>query len=223
MSVIVEFTVPTDEFLFGSTLTANCDVAVSLEEIIPTDATTIPYFWATGADLEAFERRALADPHIDAITQFDRIDDSALYRVDWHHDDVGLLEALVETGAVVLEAYSEENAEANRWNFRVRFPNHDLLGQFYNVCTDHGIAITIGRVYTLTEASRAGRAFELTPDQREALVLAVREGYFKVPRETDLGEIAAELGISQQATSKRIRRGADKVLRTSLLSPAEYR
>lgn len=221
MSVIVEFTVPTDEFLFGSTLTTNSAVAISLEEIVPMDSTMIPYFWATGDDLESFEKHALSDPHIDAIRQFDRIEDSALYRVDWHHDDVGLLDALVETSAVVLEAYSDETA-VNRWNFRVRFPNHDLLGGFYNVCTDNEITIHIGRVYTLTEASRAGRAFELTPDQREALVLAVQKGYFKVPRETDLGEIAAELDISQQATSKRIRRGADKVLRTSLLSPAEH-
>lgn len=216
MSVIVEFTIPTEEFAFGSVLVTSEGVEISLEEIVPTETVPIPYFWVTGEDFDAFERSVLSDPNVREIVQFDRIDETALYRVDWHTDTLGLLDGLVETNAVVLEAYSDGG-----WHFRIRFPNHDLLGQFYNFCTDNEISIDIGRVYTLAEASRAGRAFDLTPEQREAIVLAVRLGYFNVPRETDLSEIATRLDISQQAASKRVRRGADKVLRTSLLTPAE--
>lgn len=217
MSVIAEFTLSTEEFVFGSVLATIEEMVLELEAIVPTGNRVVPYFWATGEDFESFERHVLSDPDIESITQLDRIDQTALYRAEWSHDVDGLLDGLAGIEAVVLEATTMKEG----WHFRVRFPNHDLLGQFYNFCTEQDISIHVERVYTLTEASRAGQIFELTPEQRKAIVLAVQYGYFKVPRETTLSEIADELGISQQAASKRVRRGADKVLRNALLAPGE--
>lgn len=217
MSVIVEFTLSTDEFVFGSALATVENMAIELEAIVPTGNRVVPYFWATGENFEGFERHVLSDSGIESITQLDRIDETALYRTEWTRDADGIIDGLAETEAVVLEAVTMQDG----WHFRVRFPDHDLLGRFYNFCTEREIAIHVERVYTLAEASRAGRIFELTPEQREAIVLAVKRGYFGVPRKTDLSAIADELGISQQATSKRVRRGADKVLQGALLDPGE--
>lgn len=47
--------------------------------------------------------------------------------------------------------------------------------------------------------------------------MAVEKGYFSVPRETKLDEIAEALGIIRQAASERIRRAAETVLRKSLI------
>ena len=47
--------------------------------------------------------------------------------------------------------------------------------------------------------------------------MAVEEGYFSVPRGTTLEEIAEEAGITRQAASERVRRGAETVLRKSLI------
>ncbi|NKE35628.1 bacterio-opsin activator [Natronococcus sp. JC468] len=214
MSVIVEFSVETEEFVFGSALETVEHMAIELEAIVPVGGQVVPYFWATGTGFEAFERHVAADPGIESITQIDRIDGTALYRAVWTRDVDGLLGGLAETEAVVLEAMTTDGG----WQFRVRFPGNDLLGRFSEYCTEHGISIHVGRVHPLAEASRAGRLFELTPGQREAIVLAVRRGYFEVPRRTDLSAIASELGISQQAASERVRRGADTVLRTALLA-----
>lgn len=216
MSVIVEFSVPPGDFVFGAALSTVEGMEITLEEIVPVEDGAMPYFWATGVDFETFERGVLDNSHIESIIRLDRVDDSALYRVSWTRTDEDLLDGLVDSDAVVLEAYGN-----GAWHFRVRFPDHDLLGQFYNFCTERDITIHVVRVYTLTEASRAGRSFDLTPHQREALILAVRRGYFAVPRETDLTEIAEELDISQQAASKRVRRGVDKVLTNALLAPGE--
>lgn len=60
-------------------------------------------------------------------------------------------------------------------------------------------------------------AFGLSHQQRDALILALERGYFDVPRGVTLTEIGDELGITQQATSERIRRAAQKVLRSVLL------
>jgi predicted DNA binding protein len=217
MSVIVEFSLSTEEFVFGAALATVEEMEIELEAIVPTGNRVVPYFWATGGEFSAFERHVVSDPDIESMTKLDQIDESVLYRAEWTRDINGLLDGLAETEAVVLEAMTLEDG----WYFRVRFPNHDLLGRFYNFCTEQEISIHVERVYTLTEVSRAGRLFELTPEQREAIVLAVRYGYFEVPRETTLSVIADELGISQQAASKRVRRGADKVLRGALFAPGE--
>lgn len=218
MSVIVEFTLATEEFIFGSALATVENMDIELEAIVPTGSRILPYFWATGENFEAFERHVLSSSDIESIAQLDRVEETALYRTEWAPDVSGLLNGLARTEAVVLEAMTAKGG----WYFRVRFPDHDLLGRFYNFCTERDVSVHVDRVYTLTEASRAGRIFELTAEQREAIVLAVQRGYFEVPRGTDLSAIADELGISQQAASKRVRRGADKVLRSALLGPDGY-
>ncbi|MFU8870128.1 helix-turn-helix domain-containing protein [Natronococcus sp.] len=44
----------------------------------------------------------------------------------------------------------------------------------------------------------------ITPKQLEALELAYVYGYYRRPRETDLAELAAELGVSKSAVSQRL-------------------
>ena len=81
-----------------------------------------------------------------------------------------------------------------------------------------GIKITVDRVFTLTEEYSGGRMFDLTAEQREAVVLAANRGYFETPSKVTLEEIGAELGISSQAASKRIRGGVEKLVTNALLS-----
>lgn len=213
MSVIVEFSLDTGDFLFGSVLATVEEMSIDLEAIVPTGNLILPYFWATGKDFEAFERHVLDDPDVGSITQLDRVGDTALYRVEWASDLDGVIDLLAETNAVILEGTSNDRT----WFFRVRFPSHDQVADFYNYCTEQSIKLHVESVYTLQEASRAGREFELSHPQREALILAIEKGYFSVPRRTNLSEIAADLGISQQAVSKNVRRGAEKVLRACML------
>ncbi|MUV89266.1 hypothetical protein GJ629_04600 [Halapricum sp. CBA1109] len=48
------------------------------------------------------------------------------------------------------------------------------------------------------------------------LQLAVRRGYFTIPREVTLSELAAELDLSSQAASERLRRGIRTLVQTVL-------
>lgn len=217
MSVIAEFTVPTDEFAFGAALSTVDEMTIILEEIVPTGDATMPYFWAEGADFEAFECEVRADPSIEELVRLDRVDDAGLYRAQWHHSNDDLLTCIVATQGVMLEARSQ----GRRWYFRLRFPTHDDLTSFYDRCNESGIVLAVDSVYDLAESPQLGRPYDLTPEQREALVLAVERGYFSVPGETTLDDLASELGISQQALSKRIRRGNEKILRTALLRSGE--
>lgn len=55
---------------------------------------------------------------------------------------------------------------------------------------------------------------QLTTVERNTLKTAVRNGYFKSPRETTLGELAEEFDISKPAVSDNLRRGQQKILET---------
>lgn len=52
----------------------------------------------------------------------------------------------------------------------------------------------------------------LTSAQRETLELAYEQGYYRIPRETSLMDLATELQISDQACSERLRRGIQRLL-----------
>ena len=60
---------------------------------------------------------------------------------------------------------------------------------------------------TVLESSR-----RLTPTERETIRRAVEAGYYDVPRETTLGELAAAFDVSDAAVSKTLRRAERKLL-----------
>jgi hypothetical protein len=59
----------------------------------------------------------------------------------------------------------------------------------------------------------------LTDRQRECLDVALRQGYFEVPRECSLAEVAAAVGIDKSTASEILRRGESRVLKQFLLGP----
>jgi predicted DNA binding protein len=70
-----------------------------------------------------------------------------------------------------------------------------------------------GRQYDLlTLVHTDDRDGLLTPRQREHLTLAYRLGYFDVPRECTLAELADELGVHKSSASETIRRGTARIV-----------
>lgn len=211
MAVIVEFTVDGEAFALGQALRG---MDVELERIVPTSNTVIPFFWASGGDPETLERHVRESAYIEDLEPLETVEDRTLYRVAWTGEFEDLVDCIVRNEGTILESHTVDGT----WVFRLRFPDSALLAQFYDFCTDHDIRFTIERVYTLTDRSPNEQTFELTSEQREALVLAYERGYFETPRATSLDELAAELGISSQALSDRIRRGNEKILGEALFA-----
>jgi len=58
----------------------------------------------------------------------------------------------------------------------------------------------------------------LTERQRECLTVAFREGYFEVPRECTLEDVANAIGVDKSTVSETIRRGSARVLEWFLMS-----
>ncbi|WP_224270958.1 helix-turn-helix domain-containing protein [Haloprofundus salinisoli] len=220
MSVLLEFTIRSDQFKLGHVLSGSGDMRFELERIVPTGGHTMPFVWVSterdpNEDLPRFEANMRESDSVQELLALDRVDDGGLYRIEWEGQPEGLIKGLAEAEATVLEAFGDRN-----WTFRVRFMDHERLTNFHNYLTDHDISVHIIRTYTFTEEGARRRDFGLTNEQREALVLALQRGYFDTPSEVTLDELAEELGITKQAISDRIRRGNEKMLRPLLLSSA---
>ena len=64
-----------------------------------------------------------------------------------------------------------------------------------------------GAAMTLVQGCR-----DISDVERQTLEAAAGRGYFDTPRETDLGDLAEEFGVSKPAVSKNLRRGQQKLL-----------
>jgi predicted DNA binding protein len=225
MSILVDLHLSTERFELGRVLRPYEGIEAELERIVPTGDRAIPYVWVSSdpetlADLtEAFE----ANDRTGDITVLDEltIDSSDrqmwLYRIEWSLVDPDVVKGIVDAGGTILEGESTDGY----WQLRLRFREHGDVAEFYRYLTDHEITdFSVDSIHELTN-QRDRRSDPLTPEQREALTLAAQRGYFTSPREASLREIGDELGITQQATSGRIRRGVRNVVFDTLNLPVE--
>jgi len=218
MSVIATVVVPAEDFALGAALSHNPGIRIELERVIPVGSTFIPYFWASDDSVEAIERTLSAEAAIESFNVVDTVDGDALVRVEWVEDVDGLLDALSDTGGTILEAVGEHDA----WTFNLRFVDHDDLTAFYRECAPRGISLDLQSVHNPGLPTDVGLDLGITPTQRETLEIALHEGYFDVPQRINLTDLAARLGISDTATSQRIRRGVTALL-TATLDDTEER
>ena len=216
MSVVLEFSVATDQFRLGDVLSGPPDMRVEVERVVPTGDAVMPCLWVEGDDYASFEENVRDSGDVADLVALDDVDGGVLYRITWHTDPRDIIRGITVAEGTILEAYNEGD-----WQFHVRFHDHDRLSQFHNYCTEHDIDVHIVRTYTLTDRTASVDRFGLSNEQREALVLGLQNGYFDTPSRVGLDELADELGVSQQAVSNRVRRGTKRVLAEALLSTTD--
>jgi hypothetical protein len=205
MAVLVELDVAASSLDIGQATTTPTESHISLEQIVPTGNGAIPYFWAESVDFEAFETTVRGHDAVDELEVVTVVDGRRLYRVYWNN--LGdFVDALTESDATILEGHGSDP-----WTFRLLFPTRPHVTAFRESCSEAGIPFEVRHVSEFS-SDVSTPTFNLTDEQYEALQLAVSRGYYSIPREVTLAELAADVGISQQAMSERLRRGTAKVL-----------
>lgn len=201
MSVIAEFRIPSIDFELGRILTVEGMASIELESLVPTGEAAVPLFWVHNSTLESFVENVQRHPSVNSAREVDVFDDRTLFTLDWdaHHDH--LFRGISEHGGQLLSAIGTPDA----WEFELRFASHDALSEFTAHCEDAQISVEVTRVYNPTTPD-AGPWYGLTEPQREALRLAVQNGYYAIPRGCTTKELADDLGISDQAVTERLRR-----------------
>lgn len=222
MSVLAEFTVPAADFVLADTLTAAPDMHVEIKRVAAGKLHVTPYFWASGGDFSAFDEALREDDMVlDVLTleEHDETEEAAqeteerFYRVVWESDVPNLIEGVSDAKATVLEA---QTAEGRQWEVRVLFPDEEALSTFNEYSLEHDLSYEPRRLYR-PEKPADSASYGVTDAQQEALEAAYHGGYFEVPRETSLTELASTLDISRNALSARLRRGHRNVLENTLI------
>jgi predicted DNA binding protein len=182
-----------------------------------TDPTSGKFFYRIeSSDFSRFEDGVRQDPTIDA---FERVaetrDEEAIYSFEYT-DEAKTLSPIVSTAnGVVLDMENEGDA----WVITVWMSERTDLAHLWDYAERNDVDIELLRVndYASLGSTDAG----LTDSQREALLVAFEAGYFEEPRNATLGEVAAELDISQPAASGLLRRGIERLVVSSMMDDSE--
>lgn len=207
MCVYCTVTIPPEKFVLGHTLRTHPSARIELERAVLFDRWLSPYLWITNAD-DGFEATVEAEPDVDRLEVVDRTDDELLARIRWRNPDRGLVRTLVETDAICLQCTGVNNA----WHLTLRFPSSAKLAECYERCRDEDRNMAVKSVRSGDRSDARRLALTLSDAQREAICTALECGYFSVPRQVTLQELAERLDVSDTAASQRIRRGLEALL-----------
>jgi predicted DNA binding protein len=211
---VATFSLPAQGFALGHTLEATPDMTVKAERVAAHGTVWVmPCLWVTGGDFDAFDTALDADPTVKRVIETEAFDEETYYQVEWSDSVAQFVDALIDTEGSVLNAEAHDGT----WELRIRFATREQLDIFQDYLSrqEHSY-----RLLNLFEPRfpRQERG-QLTAPQRDALVMAVEQGYYRIPRDVAMEELADSLGISRQAASERLRRGIEQLVTTVLIDP----
>lgn len=203
MSIIAEFNVQNPGTALSNALEAVPDVELEMAQQVGTEPKQ-PYIfiWADAADQGAWEAAMAADETVTDVERYTEKEGEVLYRMQITESAESVAyDMWVRLGAEQLAAVWSDGW----WHVRMRFPDRAALSECRTWCEAHDLPFELRRVYADDAEDRDGSP--LTPEQAEVLEVAAELGYFEIPREASMSDLASELGISSQAVSERLRRG----------------
>lgn len=203
MSTIAEFRVPAADTTLAETFDRIPDATVELESAV---SRTQPCLWVADVDRTSVDVAFDSDPSVERYDLLVEAGDRLLYDVTFADETETLCDKLVVEGGSLLEAW----ATSGWWQARVRYRDRETLCGVHDRLVEQGVSVDLRRVTDVTTASPSDT--RLTPEQKEALEAALDRGYFEIPRDISMEELAAELGISHQALSERLRRAYETLV-----------
>lgn len=216
MSLIAEFRLSSPDFPLMDALSAVPDMRLRVEQAIAEHSDRpILFLWASGDDLQTFEAALKSDPTVVDPTRVEDTEDRRLYRVQVTEEaQMVLYPAELETSTSRLSV----SATAQGVETRMRLPDRGALYRFREICKEQDVSFTLQRLYESNDSS-ASDQYGMSPKQQITLQKAIERGYYTVPREITLEELATELNISRQAASERLRRGCHILITNTLGLP----
>lgn len=202
MSIVAELQIRSEGMVLASTL----DRLPGMELDLITEVATDPqqpylYVWASGGDLADFEAAMNEDETVAEAEAYTHLEDRSLYRIQVSGaTEVVTYPDWVELGVNLLEA----RWQGGWWHLQLRVPDREALGELKEWCAEHEVDLEVDGVFTDT-APRPQHG-PLTPEQVEVLRRAYDMGYFDIPRQHTMADLATDLDLSSQAVSERLRR-----------------
>lgn len=199
MPVLAEISIPREEFVLGSVFDEHPECTVEFERVVPFDTEGTLLFRADGSDPSSVATTISDWTHAGQTTVHGEGIEPPLLEVSLNGTSDYFIDTLADSAAHVFEA----RGDPETWEFQLQFADHSDLVGFNEQLTEAGIPVTLNRLSNPTASVRSS----LSAEQREAVSMAYRQGYFEVPRNCTIQHLADEVGISDSAFSQRLRRG----------------
>ena len=207
-TIIAELDVASSRVVLGPTLASDLDVTVYAERL-PVSHGGSTWFHVTvlAADFEVFEDALESDPTVADSEVFAAYGDRRTYRLTIAPDVPVMTEHVASFGDELLDLRSREDG----WRVRIRTTDRGSIRAFLSFCADHDIDCRLARVFEASEPV-GEMAVPVERDAFEVLATAYEAGYFEVPRETALADLAERFDVSESTMSVRLRRALDHVV-----------
>lgn len=214
---VATFSLPHEGVALEETFRAVPDLEIRAERVAAHSTEWVmPSLWVCETDSDALTEAFDADPSVSKVVTSVEFDRETYYQIEWSERVIERIDAFVDVEATVLEA----TADADGWRLRVRFASRSQLDRFREYLTDEDVSFEL---LDLAENGPShGPVRMLTADQRTALVAAKEDGYYEIPKETTLRELAADLDISHQTLSEHLRRGTQNFIDATITAESEH-
>lgn len=210
MPTVVTATLELDGFPMSRTLDGSTGVECECDRVVLSGDTVRALTWLYAPDTVALEALLDADPSVGEYVRMTEVAGGTLYRQEWVRDIAFVQHVMRDAKATILDGYGTRRS----WQLCLTFPDHDGVRATRTFAESRDVSFDVTNVRAIPDGPLD--RFGLTTRQYEALYEAWRLGYFDVPRSVALQDVAAELGISQQAASERLRRGHETLVREFL-------
>lgn len=215
MCVIVTARISAGQFALRDTLSTNPGAAFELVQHVAHRAGALSLVWGTGAgdpESEPIEDVVRADSTVDEVEVLTTADGASLLRIEWDDSMQTVISDVIGTQGTVTSA----SATPAGWNLQFLFPDREAVTATSQACERHGVDIDFRSIRSLSGSRRQSK-FDLTESQHDTLVAAHEAGYYDVPRKVKLAELAADMGVSHQTLSERLRRGHRSLVGSALV------
>lgn len=214
--LIATLSLPHEAVALQQTFRAVPDLQFEAERIAAHSTEWVmPCMWAARADFDAVDEALMTDPTVEAIMEEYGFQEEKYYQLKWSDDVIQRITTFIDMEASILDA----TADTECWRLRVRFISRAAFDDF---CEHLGAEGTSFDLLELVEPGAPRQTFgDLTPAQRDALVAAKEHGYYRVPRETTLRDVAEDLDISHQTLSEHLRRGTENLIEATITTEGE--
>lgn len=207
-TIIAELDVTSPRVVLGPTLASDCDVTVYAERLpVSHEGSTWFHVTVLAADFEAFEDALATDPTVADSEVFAAYGDRRTYRLTIAPDVPVMTEHVASFGDELLDLRST----ADGWRVRIRTTDRGSIRDFLDFCAEQDIDCRLARVFAASDPV-GEMALPVERDAFEILAAAYDAGYFEVPREASLADLAETFGVSESTMSVRLRRAFGHVV-----------
>jgi predicted DNA binding protein len=219
MGLVAEFDIDCEHLPLVSVAAAVPEATLVLELQFNHDELPLFVLSVTDGDRDVVEEALEAAPAVGTYTVLGEAGDTRRYQahpgrsleahLGPHLDDLSGLRALASTEAIIQRI----EVLPTGWRQSGWFAHRDAFDEFRQFWQRNS-SFRLRRLTRQNEAEPPGEG--LTDRQQEALRIAYERGYFDIPREASLEDVAEELDVTASSVSERLRRAQTRLIEETM-------